>query len=110
MQAAYTQQLAVKIPQIHMASSNPLTDEQVQQISAAIFAGRKIAAIKLYRQATNVGLKEGKDFIEALEIRLRQESPTAFTVPPGSAGCLSNAGVLMVAAIMISVIAQQLVG
>jgi Ribosomal protein L7/L12 C-terminal domain len=93
-----------------MASSRPLTDEQVQQISGAIFTGRKIAAIKLYRQATNVGLKESKDFIEALEIRLRQESPGEFTAPPSSAGCLSNAGVLMVAAIMIYLIAHQLVG
>ncbi len=46
-----------------------LPDEQVQQIIAAVFAGRKIEAIKLYRKAANTGLKDAKDFVEALQSR-----------------------------------------
>jgi hypothetical protein len=33
----------------------------------AVTAGEKIQAIKLYRQTAGVGLKEAKDFIEALQ-------------------------------------------
>jgi len=36
-------------------------------ITAAVNAGKKIEAIKLYRQQTGVGLKEAKDAVEALE-------------------------------------------
>lgn len=46
-----------------------------------LFEGRKIAAIKLYREATGEGLKESKDFVDALEARLREESPEKFTGP-----------------------------
>ncbi len=49
-----------------------LPDETVVRISDALYAGRKIEAIRLYRQATKLGLKESKDFIEALEVRLRK--------------------------------------
>jgi hypothetical protein len=87
-----------------------LSDEQVQQISAAVFAGRKIEAIKLYRQATRLGLKESKDFIEALEVRLRQESPGEFTAPPRAAGCSSTAAMLAVAAAAIYFVARGLLG
>lgn len=36
------------------------------EIVSLLQAGKKIDAIKLYRQKTGVGLKEAKDFIEAL--------------------------------------------
>ena len=35
-----------------------------REIVDAVQAGRKIQAIKLYRESTGVGLKEAKDFIE----------------------------------------------
>jgi|SRR5580704_6374772 ribosomal protein L7/L12 len=35
----------------------------------ALRAGKKITAIKCYREATGVGLKEAKDFVEALQRR-----------------------------------------
>jgi Ribosomal protein L7/L12 C-terminal domain len=75
-----------------------LPDEAVVRISDALYAGRKIEAIRLYRQATKLGLKESKDFIEALEVRLRQESPEKFTAPPGQAGCVRAAAILFVIA------------
>lgn len=63
----------------------PLNDETRDQITQAIFAGRKIEAIKLYREATGQGLKESKDFIEALTVELREQHPDK--VPESKAGC-----------------------
>ena len=83
-----------------------LPDETVVRISDALYAGRKIEAIRLYRQATKLGLKESKDFIEALEVRLRQESPEKFTVPPGGAGCSRTVVVLL--AVGAALIARHL--
>jgi ribosomal protein L7/L12 len=40
------------------------------QIEAELRAGRKINAIKLYREAHNVGLKEAKDAIDEMERKL----------------------------------------
>jgi len=40
-----------------------------REIVDALQAGRKIEAIKLYRQSAGVGLKEAKDFIEELQRR-----------------------------------------
>lgn len=40
-------------------------------IRAEIVAGRKIQAIKLYRERTGAGLKEAKDYVEALEASMR---------------------------------------
>ncbi|NBR07220.1 MAG: hypothetical protein EBT92_15845 [Planctomycetes bacterium] len=36
------------------------------QIIELVQAGKKIEAIKLYRESTGVGLKEAKDFVESL--------------------------------------------
>jgi ribosomal protein L7/L12 len=40
-------------------------------IEGLIREGRKIEAIKLWREATGLGLKEAKEAVEALERRLR---------------------------------------
>jgi ribosomal protein L7/L12 len=61
-------------------------NDAVEAIQAALFAGRKIQAIKLYRESTGKGLKESKDFIEALEVELRRTDPTRFTAPAAK-GC-----------------------
>ena len=42
----------------------PLTEEQLREL---IEQGNKIAAIKLYREMTGLGLKEAKDAVEAIE-------------------------------------------
>jgi len=68
--------------------SAPFTDEQAQQIEGALYSGNKILAIKLHREFTGEGLKESKDFIEALERDLRRESQERFVRPSGRAGCL----------------------
>ncbi|MCG8584406.1 MAG: ribosomal protein L7/L12 [Pirellulales bacterium] len=80
--------------------SNDLPDQIVDEIREAIFAGKKIEAIKLYREAADTGLKEAKEFIEKLTTRLYEESPDNFTKPPGGSGC---AGVLVVVTLAIGV-------
>jgi hypothetical protein len=74
-----------------------LTPEIREEICSELYAGRKIGAIKLYREASGLGLKEAKDFVEALEVRLREEQPDKFTAPAGGAGC---AGVLLLFAML----------
>lgn len=71
-----------------------LPDDAVRQINTALFAGRKIEAIKLYREFTGQGLKESKDFVEALEVELRTSSPEQFTSPPRK-GCFGMAIIMI---------------
>ncbi|MCU0792348.1 MAG: ribosomal protein L7/L12 [Opitutaceae bacterium] len=67
---------------------NNLTDAQLNSISDALRAGDKIAAIKLHREVTGLGLKEAKDEIEAIEAGLRAKFPDQFPVKPAGKGCL----------------------
>lgn len=73
----------------------PLNDQIRDRINEAIFAGHKIEAIKLYREATGEGLREAKEFIETLTDKLHEEYPDK--VPAKTAGC--GAAVLFVAAV-----------
>ena len=66
--------------------STPTSDEDVERIRAAIFAGRKIEAIKLYRRCSGAGLREAKDFIEALEREMRAAAQENFTAAPAGKG------------------------
>lgn len=77
-----------------------LSDNAKDEITQAIFAGRKIEAIKLYREATGQGLKEAKAFIEALTDRLREEHPDR--VPAPTSGC--GAAVLMMLVVPASLL------
>jgi len=86
-----------------------LTKEQIDAINDAVFAGRKIQAIRLYRAATRLGLKEAKEFIDALESRLREESPELFREPQ-AAGCSRNAALLIAATAAVYAAARLLVG
>lgn len=67
--------------------SNATPEQQLARIQAALFEGRKIEAIKLYRQATGVGLAEAKERIDAKEVQLRQSQHD------GERGGLRNVGV-----------------
>jgi hypothetical protein len=73
-----------------------LTDEQWQRIEAALFAGRKIEAIKLYRDFTGSDLRDAKENVETYEAKLRAEFPDRFTAaPPIKIGCSSKVAVLL---------------
>jgi hypothetical protein len=63
-----------------------ITDDERQRTIDAIYAGRKIDAIKIYRQATNCDLVTAKSFVEQLETRLRAEHPEEFTAAAAK-GC-----------------------
>ncbi len=81
-----------------------LSQETVDAITAALFAGNKIEAIKLYRSASGQGLKESKDFVEAIELRLREQSPEKFSKPAGS-GCMGVALVAIVVGVGAAIVA-----
>jgi len=67
--------------------SNPLSEGDLNEIREEIFAGRTITAIKLYRQyVPGAGLAEAKDAIEAMERKLREESPERFVVDEPEGG------------------------
>ena len=63
------------------------TTEQWEQIQTELFAGRKIQAIKLYREITGCGLAEAKEAMEAYAAKLYQEAPERFTRDPAKSGC-----------------------
>ena len=78
-----------------------LPDEQIEAVRDALFRGNKIQAIKHYREATGLGLAESKAFIDALELRLRQEEPDQFAAAANKAGC---AGVLAISVLLMTAI------
>jgi hypothetical protein len=77
----------------------PIPEEKLIDIRGAIFGGRKIEAIKLNREATDVELVDAKKAVEALEKELRATSPTKFTTPPSRKGCL---GVIVLVGVVVA--------
>jgi len=72
--------------------NTPIPENQLIDIKQALFEGEKIAAIKLYRKATDAGLAEAKKAVEELEAELRAASPEKFKTAASGKGC---AGVLV---------------
>ena len=64
------------------------TEQQWIDIQQELFAGRKIQAIKLYRQFSEADLKTAKDAMDAYEEKLRAQAPERFSAPAKS-GCFS---------------------
>ena len=53
-------------------------------------SGRKIEAIKIYREATGKGVKEAKEFIDALIPKLKEQDPEKYAkLGAQGAGCAS---------------------
>lgn len=67
-----------------------LTPDENEAICNALAAGQKIEAIKIYREATGKGLKEAKDFIDALIPQLQQQDPEKYVKLEGPVGCGSK--------------------
>ena len=62
-----------------------ILDEERDAIRTALLDGRKIEAIKLYRQATGAGLKEAKDAVEHWHARGLGSEPGSWPeMPPGN--------------------------
>lgn len=66
--------------------SNQLSQETKDAIAASIYEGRKINAIKIYREASKASLADAKDFIEALTVELYERHPENFVARKNS-GC-----------------------
>lgn len=58
--------------------SDQLTQQQIEEIQNALAGCKKIEAIKIYRAASGQGLKEAKDFVEALIPKLIEQDPQKF--------------------------------
>ncbi len=82
-----------------------IPDETWAKIKLAIYEGRKIEAIKLYREVTSLSLKDAKDFIDKMEAEMREKEPQRFTHPPGSSGC----SVVLVLLVAIVIVAAMLI-
>lgn len=78
-----------------------LDDNTVDQIKAALYSGQRIAAIKLHRKATGLGLVESHEFIDQLDCQLRATEPDNFTAPPQKPGCFSAFLALALAVMLI---------
>lgn len=77
-------------------ATSPLSDTLLNEIEEALRAGDKITAIKLYRAATGLGLRESKDEIEAIEADLRARFPAQFPTRPHGQGCFSLVAILLI--------------
>ncbi len=74
------------------------SDEEIAEISEVLADGKKIEAIKIYREATGKGLKDAKEFIDALIPRLVEKDPEKYDKIAKSGGCVS----MLVFALLIS--------
>lgn len=70
------------------ADSQVAADALEEQILELLVAGKKIAAIKLYRERTGSGLKDSKDAVEALAARHG-------IVAPARSGCVGVLALLL---------------
>ncbi len=90
--------------------AEPLTQQQMDQIADVLVSGRKIEAIKIYRQATGEGLKEAKDFIDALIPKLIEQDPEKYAkLSAQGKGCASVIILLLVmtASTLLCVLAKN---
>ena len=67
-----------------------LTEEHKEEIRELMYAGQKIGAIKLCREITGLGLKDAKDFVEAMDY-----DEEKLPAPSTKSGCGSTAVLLI---------------
>lgn len=78
--------------------SQQLPEDQVRAINDAILAGRKIEAIKLYREAVGCDLKTAKAAVELFGTVFHDQQPEQFQAPARRKGCgASSAAALLLA-------------
>lgn len=81
-----------------------LSPEAEEEVRAALASRRKIEAIKIYREATGLGLKESKEAVEAMQRGAApNDSGSPSTSRPGveSRGCGPSAAVLCLSALAL---------
>jgi ribosomal protein L7/L12 len=77
---------AGQLPAVSMPATVPPPADPMHAASALLATGNKIEAIRLVREQTGLGLKEAKDYVEALEAG---QIPTV-PVPPTAPQPLAN--------------------
>lgn len=78
-----------------MTLPHRLSDAALHEITTLLYERRKIGAIKVYREAAGVGLKEAKEAIDAFEAELAREFPDKFAK---RGGCSITAAAILLAA------------
>ncbi len=73
----------------HQFNVTPANADLEWEVIAYLERGEKIGAIKFYREKTNLGLKEAKDAVEAIETRMGLGP-----APTSRGGCLGMVAVL----------------
>ena len=81
--------------------TEPTSNSSAEKIRAALQQGRKIEAIKLYREQSGAELKEAKEAVEQLEADLRTAEPEKFSTKK-TGGCS--------AAVLVAVVAVAALG
>jgi hypothetical protein len=70
-----------------------MNDALKEQIRSLLLQGNKIEAIKIYREATGLGLAESKYAVEVVETELRS---TAQLPPKTKSGCFALFSLLLI--------------
>lgn len=65
-----------RMPQIP-ATSDDVPESLTREVEALLMQGKKIQAIKLYREQTGLGLREARDAIDLIENTLQMQGPTS---------------------------------
>jgi|SRR6185312_14500935 len=81
-----------------------LPADAMQQVSALVAAGKKIDAIRAYRREAGVDLKDAKDAVDALEVRI---NPAAVAARDATMGQIRR---FVVFAVLIAVGVVILIG
>jgi ribosomal protein L7/L12 len=76
------------------AGEQPTGDDLERQIVELLKAGKKISAIKLYREQTSLGLKEAKDAVEGL-------AASHGIAPAARSGCFGAVALLVLVGLLI---------
>ena len=63
-----------------------MSEETGRALTNALFEGRLIEAVKIYKEFSGAGLKDSKEKIETLEAELRKECPEKFSAS-SKTGC-----------------------
>lgn len=80
----YVEQMKARHPADFAPMASGPGDDEMDQILDALRQGRKIQAIKLYKENSGASLKDAKEFIERLADELRAIDPNA---APSTSGC-----------------------
>lgn len=78
--------------------SDSLTEQQWMEIEDYLYNGRKIEAIKIFREYTGLGLKDAKEVLDQHETELRKKRPDRFKK---SGGCGTVVAVILVGVLSI---------